>query len=99
MKLSFGKYKGTEIADVPPTYLRWLAKNVELYGKLRIEVEKALGIPQVVDPPGMSAEDRIAKMMEDAWADWRARKTALGGVTEGDQFQSNDLENRRAHEP
>jgi len=58
VKIPFGKHEGMELADLPVSYLRWLAKQANLYGKLRIEVATTLEIPQVVEPQGMSDEGR-----------------------------------------
>ena len=58
--MPFGKHAGEDVADVPLLYLWWLIKNVRLFGKLRSEVEKQLGILPVAAPPGMSVQERAA---------------------------------------
>jgi len=42
MRMPFGKFKGQEVADLEVGYLEWLKTNVNLYGALQDEVEKAL---------------------------------------------------------
>ena len=31
-RMSFGKYKGRDINDIPLSYLRWLIENVDILG-------------------------------------------------------------------
>jgi hypothetical protein len=39
--MPFGRYKGQPIEDVPVDYLQWLSRR-ELYGRLKVEVERIL---------------------------------------------------------
>lgn len=39
MEMPFGKHKGEEIEDLPSSYLRWLAENME-DEKIRSEAEQ-----------------------------------------------------------
>lgn len=43
MKMPFGKHKGTNIEDIPKTYLGWVAKNCNLTPCLANEVKRVLG--------------------------------------------------------
>jgi hypothetical protein len=38
MKMPFGKYRGTEIEDIPSDYLKWL-RTIDLHGHLKRAVE------------------------------------------------------------
>ena len=42
MEMPFGKHKGEEIADIPHSYLKWLAENAKLRGNLKKAVDDAL---------------------------------------------------------
>lgn len=47
MEMPFGKHRGTEIAEIPKGYLKWLESNVEIQGELAEEVFAVLrGIPR-----------------------------------------------------
>lgn len=38
MRINFGKFKGEEVCDLPAYYIVWLCENVDLEGKLLVEV-------------------------------------------------------------
>ena len=38
-KMTFGKYQGHKIEDIPLDYLQWLRDNVDLYGNIKKAVE------------------------------------------------------------
>ena len=42
MKIHFGKYKGTDIEDLPTDYLRWLAENMDNRADMQQEAENQL---------------------------------------------------------
>lgn len=50
MKMPFGKYKGIEMVEIPPSYLSWLLQNVKMGFKMRQEVMFALGVDQSTAP-------------------------------------------------
>lgn len=44
MEMPFGKYKGTQVSDVPVSYLQWAWREVKPKGGLRREIANVLGI-------------------------------------------------------
>jgi len=42
--MPFGKYKGQEMADVPPDYLLWLYENNKCYGEVRLYILDNLNV-------------------------------------------------------
>lgn len=40
--MPFGKHKGKELQDIPKEYLHWLLDNVDLFDKLREDIQKEL---------------------------------------------------------
>lgn len=40
MKMPYGKFKGMEIEELPSSYLRWLAENLNEYGALGAKICK-----------------------------------------------------------
>lgn len=42
MRMSFGKYKGQLLADIPTSYLQWIAENVDGRTGLVREAEEQL---------------------------------------------------------
>lgn len=42
MKITFGKYKGEEIEDLPTDYIRWLLENTTQGWRLTEELEAQL---------------------------------------------------------
>lgn len=52
MQMPFGKHKGTDVQDIPESYLEWLLENVRLRSSLKAAVCGVLGInPDDVDDP------------------------------------------------
>jgi uncharacterized protein (DUF3820 family) len=52
MKMPFGKYKGTELANIAednPGYIVWLKKNVDLTGELKTFVDKNYRKCEMID--------------------------------------------------
>ena len=52
-RMSFGKYKGRDINDIPLSYLRWLIENVDILGpRVRETIKARLGEqPRSTSPP------------------------------------------------
>ena len=42
MEMPFGKHRGEFVSELPDGYLEWLAREVNLYGRLRAAVREAL---------------------------------------------------------
>jgi uncharacterized protein (DUF3820 family) len=42
MKMTFGKYKGEELEDLPTYYLQWIAENLDTRAALVKEAEEQL---------------------------------------------------------
>jgi hypothetical protein len=40
MKMPFGKHRGVDVSDLPNDYLIWLAEGANLFGPLRLEVQR-----------------------------------------------------------
>jgi hypothetical protein len=60
MMMPFGRYKGTEISDLPRPYIQWLNDNVVLYGRVKGEVEAILKGEETM--PNKSFEEILAEM-------------------------------------
>ncbi len=64
MFMTFGKYKGWEITDLPESYAIWLLNNVDLDPTLQRALEAHLGI-QIL-------ERRLRRLQEE-YKQWRER--------------------------
>ena len=42
--ITFGKYKGQKLANVPPEYLLWLYENGNVYGELKAYIADNLEV-------------------------------------------------------
>ena len=42
--ITFGKYKGQKLANIPPEYLLWLYENVNIYGELKAYIADNLEV-------------------------------------------------------
>ena len=42
--ITFGKYKGQKLANVPPEYLLWLYENGNIYGELKAYIADNLEV-------------------------------------------------------
>lgn len=40
--MPFGKFKGTPIAELPTPYLKWLIRNCDLFGIVKVEIYKIM---------------------------------------------------------
>ncbi len=56
MLMTFGKYKGHDVGEIPEDYLLWLIETVDLREPLLTSVRVALGFEEKVIP---LSEDRI----------------------------------------
>src|SRR5690348_7461465 len=71
MKISFGKYRGQEISDLPSSYLEWLLEeNVAIGPSLRIEAKEEIarrknpsaGVIKKYD--SMTGENKLIEVIE-----------------------------------
>ena len=42
--ITFGKYKGQKLANIPPEYLLWLYENSNIYGELKAYIADNLEV-------------------------------------------------------
>jgi uncharacterized protein (DUF3820 family) len=46
-KMTFGKYAGVKMANIPPDYLLWLYENAKLYGEVKEYIEDNMDVLKV----------------------------------------------------
>lgn len=64
--MPFGKHKGQPVESLPLRYLEWLADNIELHGRLAVEVSAILN-GEPIPPKEPSIHERLKEIMDD----WR----------------------------
>ena len=69
MLIKFGKYRGTDLKDIPHNYLLWLMKNVEIDAELKTAIKKVLAGEVVEELPvrkGISdTEELFARFLKE----------------------------------
>ena len=51
MRMPFGRYKGNEVASIPPDYLEWVMDNLSIGSELACEIDSLLrgGAQRIAD--------------------------------------------------
>ncbi len=59
--MPFGKWKGKPVDAIPIKYIKWLHKEVDLFGELETAIYKRLGLPV---PIHETRDDRIERCIK-----------------------------------